>query len=842
MRSRSGLLRLVPSVLFALLLAALLPGERARSQPGTMSVHDLGLAWLAREQKSDGHWDADGEMGPAASTGLSVLAFLGNGETHKIGKYRKTVRGALKYLKTVQGPAGRFSAAHAAKPVRDHAVATYAMVEAYRLTGSPLFKDSAQRAVDRLLAWRVASGGWSATPGMTEAVETTAWAVMALVAAEQAGRLKVSASFKDDVVKLLSRLTGKNGRVSPREGVPGDLCSTAMSALVRILIDAPVTDEARVLQRSSPRWSEQGEEVFDTLYWYFGARAVFLTGGEPLKAWQAAITEPLRDRQRGHGALCGSWDPAGPWAVRAGRVLTTALCAMCLQNYHYRHIRWSGSRIGPFVVRVGAFGGHHNPRPSTGETREPIDSPYGDVFFKHYGVNPFVDTEDDRLSTFAIDVDTASYTIARRYLRDGNLPAAASVRVEEFVNAFRSNDPPPESGTFRLVAEGMPSPFGGPRYHLLRLGLRARDVARADRRPANLTFVVDTSGSMSRENRLGLVKRALRLLVSRLRVTDRIALVVYGTRGEVRLKHTTNHDAILEAIDTLEANGSTNAEEGLYLGFTEARLAYSERTINRVILCSDGVANVGKSGPESILAAVGNEARAGVSLTTIGFGMGNYNDVLMEKLAEHGDGSYAYVDTMNEARRIFVENLEGTLQTVAKDTKVQVEFDPLVVSRYRLLGYENRDVADKDFRKDDVDAGEVGAGQTVTALYEIKLHRDAPGEKLGTFRVRYKMPDEDRVVEEAVPIARAMLTAPPSRQLRRDAAVAEFAEILRGSYWARDGSLEKVVEYLEPLTQNVTPIDAPLVELLAMVKAAAKLKTPGKAEPPEERPRFPEDD
>ena len=410
------------------------------------------------------------------------------------------------------------------------------------------------------------------------------------------------------------------------------------------------------------------------------------------------------------------------------------------------------------------------------------------------------------------------------------------------MNTFPPDDPAPESGVFTLAAEGMPAPYASSRYHLLRLSVRAKDVSSKDRKPAILTFVVDISGSMNRENRLGLVKRALRLLVSRLKPEDRVALVVYGITGRVLLKHTEDLDAIVVAIDELAPGGSTNAEQGLQLGFAEAAEAFVEGANNRVILCSDGVANVGRTGPDSSLAVVAEHAKKGIDLTTIGFGMGNYNDVLMEQLADKGNGSYAYVDTMNEARRVFVQNLTGTLQTVARDAKVQVEFDPAVVTRYRLLGYENRDIRDEDFRKDDVDAGEVGAGQAVTALYEVKLAKDAPeGRALGTFRVRYRPADGgEKVIEEAVPIARALLDAEPSRRFRVQAAVAEFAEILRGSYWARDGSLTKVRDDLSEILAGA-PADPVEAELLDLVTKAAALKPAGDAPEPEERPELPGD-
>lgn len=379
----------------------------------------------------------------------------------------------------------------------------------------------------------------------------------------------------------------------------------------------------------------------------------------------------------------------------------------------------------------------------------PNSAAYPDVFYKNHGTNPFIDTEDDNFSTFAMDVDTASYAVMRRYLRDGHLPPTDAVRVEEFVNAFDYNYTLPKDDAFAVLMEGAPSKFGeGKRLQLLRVGIQGRVIPDTDRKDAILTFVVDVSGSMKMENRLGLVKRALTLLVDQLRPTDKVGIVVYGSDARVVLKHTgiDNREYIIDAINQLHTEGATNAEAGLRMGYKLALKNSKSDCINRVILCSDGVANVGNTGPDAILNTIGNYVKEGVTLTTVGFGMGNYNDVLMEQLANKGNGSYAYVDTFKEAKRVFVENLTGTLQVIAKDAKIQVEFNPDTVSRFRLLGYENRALAHEDFRKDDVDAGEVGSGHSVTALYEIKLHEDAVG-KLATVFIRHENPDTQEVTE-----------------------------------------------------------------------------------------------
>jgi Ca-activated chloride channel family protein len=468
--------------------------------------------------------------------------------------------------------------------------------------------------------------------------------------------------------------------------------------------------------------------------------------------------------------------------------------------------------------------------PSTGGTAEPNDAPYGDVFFRSYGVNPFVDTDDDNLSTFGLDVDTGSYSIVRRYLHDGYLPPHEAVRVEEIVNSFDYRDRPPGRGDFELTAEGAPSPFTeGDRYRLLRFAITAREVAAVDRPSALLVFVVDISGSMARENRLGLVKQALYRLLDNLRSDDRVGLVVYGSRGEVVLEPTTDLESIRSAIDRLHPAGSTNAEEGLVLGYQLAERSRGEHEIRRVILCSDGVANVGRTGPDSLLERIERSAEHGVELTTVGFGMGNYNDVLMERLADTGNGRYAYVDSLAEARRIFVEELTGTLMTVAREAKAQVEFHRDLVSRYRLLGYENRDIADDRFRDPTVDAGEIGAGHTVTALYEIKLHdsidRATRAKDLATLRLRYRRPGDDQPVEleQRVGIrdlAPTWQEASPS--LRLASLVAEYAEILKGAYWARTGDLDEVLRRAQELSPEYAG-DSRVADFVSLVAKAADL-------------------
>jgi Ca-activated chloride channel family protein len=429
------------------------------------------------------------------------------------------------------------------------------------------------------------------------------------------------------------------------------------------------------------------------------------------------------------------------------------------------------------------------------ERELPPRAPYRDVEFTDAGVNPFVEADRDPLSTFAMDVDTASYSVGRRFIEDGYLPERDSVRLEEYVNSFDYGYEPPREGVFAIHVDGGPTPFTSARSVLLRIGLQSMVVAQADRQPASLTFVIDTSGSMDMERRLELVKQALTTLVNGLNANDSVAIVQFSTNASIVLRPTSaaEPEQILDAISRLTPDGSTNAQAGLELGYDMAVLARREGAINRVILASDGVANTGLTDPDSILRRIDREVESGIDLVTVGVGMGNFNDTLLESLADRGNGFYAYVNDLREAEEMFGEGLTSTLQTVARDARVQVEFRPEAVARYRLLGYENRDMADDDFRDPTVDAGEVGAGHSVTALYEIEL--GSPEDAfLGTVRLRWL--DADSGAEEQLSrdielhdLSRDFASTTASFRLA--ATVAGFAEILResphvGGYDLRD--------------------------------------------------------
>lgn len=439
--------------------------------------------------------------------------------------------------------------------------------------------------------------------------------------------------------------------------------------------------------------------------------------------------------------------------------------------------------------------------------------PYADMYFEHFGVNPTIDTEEENISTFAIDVDTASYSVARSYLERGHLPDEGAVRVEEFVNKFDYSYAAPQEDIFEVQVEAFPSPnrIG---YHVMHVGLKGKELTPSDRRASNLVFVIDVSGSMDMENRLGLVKRALALLVGELDEHDSVGIVVYGDDAHLVLDPTfaslSGKESIMAAIRRLRPEGSTNAQAGLKLGYEMATLHFDAEKINRVILCSDGVANNGITSADRMLETIREEADRGVTISTVGFGMGNYNDVLMERLADAGNGNYSYVDRLHEARRIFVEELTGTLQVIAQDVKVQVEFDTSKVSRYRLLGYENRRLEKDDFANDSIDGGEIGAGHTVTAIYELKLRNivDHNGS-FAAVRIRFKLPGDETStqLERQVPFAIVRADfAQASAPAKLSIVAAGFAEKLRGSYWARNltyGELLSIWDALPaPLRQS----------------------------------------
>ncbi len=405
--------------------------------------------------------------------------------------------------------------------------------------------------------------------------------------------------------------------------------------------------------------------------------------------------------------------------------------------------------------------------------------------YRDYGVNGFDLTSKDKLSTFAIDVDTASYTLSRRKLNEGYLPAPASVRVEEFVNYFPYDYIPPSSSPFAVAFEAAPTPWNGNTW-LVRVGVQGKKVSYLERKPVHLTFLVDTSGSMRSADKMELMKASLRMLTKELEDGDTVALVAYAGSAGVILEPTpmSRKSDILAALNRLHSGGSTAMGSGIDLAYRLAEQTSAPGAVNRVIIASDGDANVGQTNQKALSAQIKRYAKRGITLTTIGFGTGNYQDAMMEQLANQGDGNYFYIDSEREARRIFVDKLCSTMQVIAKDVKIQVDWNKDLVKAYRLVGYENRDIADRDFRNDAVDAGEIGAGHQVTALYEVVLTRGETAN-LATVRIRNKAPGpEAPAVERSYEMPKRLLQHDfdeTSADFRIATAAAGFAELLRHS-------------------------------------------------------------
>jgi Ca-activated chloride channel family protein len=432
--------------------------------------------------------------------------------------------------------------------------------------------------------------------------------------------------------------------------------------------------------------------------------------------------------------------------------------------------------------------------------------------------NPMVTAREDRFSTFAIDVDTASYTLARRKLESGQWPNADGVRVEEFLNYFKYDYPSAGREPYSVQMDAAPSPFSDGKT-LLRVGLQARKVAAIDRKPTHLTFLVDVSGSMQEPDRLPLAQRSLHLLVDNLNEADSVGLVTYAGAVRLVLDQTSavHKREIHEAIDSLSAGGGTAMSDGLALAYRVAAHALKPGELSRVIVLSDGDANLGPVSQEAMQSIIAGHVSEGVTLSVVGFGVGNYQDARMEALADKGNGNYSYVDSMQQAKRIFQDQISGTLEVVAKDVKVQVEFNPDVVIHYRLVGYENRAIADADFRNDRVDAGEMGAGHNVTALYELDTRTSAKGT-LATVHVRAKTPSGTVAEERAFPfatdsVARSFAGASPD--LRFATAVMGFGEILRGSNYASGWTLDQIDDIATPLAT-----DTDRAEFLSLVRRA----------------------
>jgi Ca-activated chloride channel family protein len=452
--------------------------------------------------------------------------------------------------------------------------------------------------------------------------------------------------------------------------------------------------------------------------------------------------------------------------------------------------------------------------------------------FKLVPVNPWVMAERDSLSTFALDVDTASYTLCRRYIRGGFLPPAGAVRIEEFVNYFNYHYPQRTNPTFAVHAEAAPSPFARREQNLtlLKIGVKARTIGRDQRKAAHLIFVVDASASMDQPDRLPLIQRALGLLVNKLSAVDRVSLITCASEARLHIETVPARERgrIRQAINAIQPAGPTNLLAGLKLGYATARRTFAPKQINHVVLCSDGVANVGQTEAEAVLNEVAEDRKQGITITCVGVGYGSYNDAFLEALANQGDGSYMFLDSLRQVHRVFVRQLAATLQTVARDARIQVDFNPDRVRRYRLIGYENRDIEDERFRDDTIDAGEVGSGQCSTALYELELIGQPSADRqedLGTVFVRYLDVETGQFEEISSRLSSAIvrrLTVESAPRFFLAAGAARFAEILRQSEHAQDGNLMDVFRVVEQVSLAL-PLDRDVRELAELIRKSENL-------------------
>jgi Ca-activated chloride channel family protein len=426
------------------------------------------------------------------------------------------------------------------------------------------------------------------------------------------------------------------------------------------------------------------------------------------------------------------------------------------------------------------------------------------------GINAVADVP---LSTFAVDVDTGAYANVRRFLNQGQMPPAAAVRTEEMVNYFRYDYPLPtdRDRPFSITTDMAITPWNKD-SRLLRIGLRGYDLDYAERPAANLVFLVDVSGSMGQPDKLPLVKSALSMLADNIRAQDRVSIVVYAGAAGLKLSPCNKPDIIKSALNQLESGGSTAGGEGLQLAYATAKQNFKRGSVNRIMLATDGDFNVGISDAGELKKYVEKQRDDGVTLTTLGFGQGNYNEALMEQIANVGNGNYAYIDSAMEARKVLDEEMSSTLFTIAKDVKIQIEFNPAYVREYRLIGYENRLLAEEDFDNDKIDAGDIGASHQVTALYEIMptgmkgwlparrydankvTGSEAHNGEAAFIKLRYKLPEGDtsRLIEQPLPAKMIMAATAPSGDMAFVAAVAAFGQKLRGDKYLGDFGFENI--------------------------------------------------
>lgn len=466
-----------------------------------------------------------------------------------------------------------------------------------------------------------------------------------------------------------------------------------------------------------------------------------------------------------------------------------------------------------------------NSYPSTGVDYQPDYTPIND--FVNHGENSFIEVAEESTSSFSMDVNTASYTLARRSLNNGYLPDPDSVRVEEFINFFRFEYPQPTNGAFSINMEVAPSYFGSSaeqERHLLRIGIRGKSVPLDEMKPSNLVLLIDVSGSMSSGDRLGLVKQSISSLVDHLRPTDTVAIQTYADGSKTVLQPTPVSDRtkIQQAVNALAAGGGTNGEGGIVAAYALAQRGKIEGGNNRVMIFTDGDFNIGRTG-DDLVELIKSYRDRQITLSAVGFGYGGYGDATMERIARDGSGNYFYVDTLAEAERIFGRDLPSTIEVIAQDARIQVEFDANAVKQYRLIGYEKRVMENEDFDKEDTDAAEIGPDHTVTALYELELAENAPTTSLlATVRVRHRLEfGEDTELSENF-IKRSQVLddfAQASSATRFAAAVAEFAQVLRGGSHVQGARFDEIYDIANASKYSNYPEQIEFLELVNEAKS-----------------------
>ncbi|MDY6481919.1 VWA domain-containing protein [Acinetobacter faecalis] len=458
-------------------------------------------------------------------------------------------------------------------------------------------------------------------------------------------------------------------------------------------------------------------------------------------------------------------------------------------------------------------------------------------------INPVKRVAEDAVSTFSIDVDTGSYTNVRRYLqRQTRLPPVDAIRIEEMINYFNYDYPQVKSEhPFTLNTEVVASPWKQ-NAKLIRIGIKANDIEYAQLPAANLVFLVDVSGSMAGKSGLELVKKTLKILTEQLRTQDRVTIVTYSGREEIALETTSGKDKwkILKVIDSLEANGATSGESAIRMAYDLAEKSFIKNGINRILIATDGDFNVGVTDFDTLKGMVEEKRKTGISLTTLGYGVDNYNEHLMEQMADAGDGNYSYIDNEKEALKVVERQLSSTLATVAQDVKIQVEFNPTTVKEYRLVGYENRVLKEEDFNNDQVDAGDIGAGHTVTALYEIiptgvggwmsdsryqkNAQDNSNSNEYAFLKLRYKLPNQQKSILINQPIENVSKSFDQaSKDTQWAVAVTSYAELLRGGKYIGNMNWAKV---LDLANKNAKP-DPYLMkaEFIELVETAQKFSS-----------------